>query len=598
MFMIGRLVMNRLQKDQKELLEEIAFKTWNFFIDVTNEKTSFLPPDNIQRGKIFELSPYTSVTNVGFYLTSILTAYKLGFVSLTECIQRIQKTHETLTKLEKHRGLFYSYYDLYSLKPSKPYFVPSVDNSNFLACILVLAEGLRQIADWHQFNNSLFHGIGVIMRLCRQDSHALNSHSILKIDEIEKTIDVPISGISQINTILERIEYLYSEISVDHLDSSHPLRTTLFRLGRHIGDIKNELNSWFPVIPTSLYEEIRNVELEEILGDIPRSETLAILQFRLKKALNLATQEQNVPLAQIIQKSCERLERYTGALDALTQQLDQYASEMDFSFFFNHKLKFMSVGFKFTRKRLEPYHYETLMSESRLLVYLALCKNDIPKKAWSTLTRKLKKGKNGTYILSWGGSNFEYFMPTLFMKYSKASIYQQTFDAYLRDQIEYCEKLDIPWGISESMYDEFNNGGKYKYKAFGFPQAALNPNVDKRRIISPYSTVISLHHDTKHGLENIKRLINDGCYGEYGFYESIDYSSDESGSVVYAYMAHHQGMIMAALCNVLCSNLIVKLFHTNKIVKTGEYLLEENKAGPVPPKQIILKNIKNIEYSH
>jgi hypothetical protein len=591
--------MNKFAQKHKELLQEIAFKTWNFFEDVTTEKTHFLPPDNIQKGKKFELSPYTSATNVGFYLTSIISAYKMGFISVTECLSRIRNTLNTLNSLEKYRGLFYSYYDLYSLHPSKPYFIPSLDNGNFLACAITTAEGVKQLGSWYAFDNSMLEGIGVIVRLCKYDSQALDSHSLLKLDEIEKTVEVPVHGISDILTVLERVEFLTYQITMPHLDTLHPLQKTLPRLKKYIAQLIEEVSGWMPAISQEVFDSIHSVELQELLSSLDHKNNIQEVYADLQSAYMLcADSVQLSHVKEIIEPAYVKIQKFFNDADQLSFELEKFVHDMDFSFFFNHKLKYMSVGYKVVRKRLEPYHYETLASESRLLVYLAVCKNDIPKKAWPLLTRKVKKGKNGVMIVSWGGTTFEYFMPTIFMKYSKASIFQQTLDTYLFDQQEYAEKLGIPWGISESMYDEFNNGGKYKYKAFGFPASALNPNVDKRKVVSPYSTFITLRHDFKSGYQNIERLIYDGAYGEYGFYESVDYSHDENGSVVYAYMSHHQGMIMNSLCNVLESNLIVKLFHNNKIVKTGEYLLEENKAGPVPPRQVVLKNVKNIVYSH
>ncbi len=55
---------------------------------------------------------------------------------------------------------------------------------------------------------------------------------------------------------------------------------------------------------------------------------------------------------------------------------------------------------------------------------------------------------------------------------------------------------------------------------------------------------------------NFRRLATVGALGRYGFYESIDYTAsrlpeDETHEVVKAYMAHHQGMTIVSLANVL-----------------------------------------------
>jgi len=55
---------------------------------------------------------------------------------------------------------------------------------------------------------------------------------------------------------------------------------------------------------------------------------------------------------------------------------------------------------------------------------------------------------------------------------------------------------------------------------------------------------------------NLLRLQNEGALAAYGFYEAIDYTPEalpkiRKGVIVRAFMAHHQGMGLVALDNVL-----------------------------------------------
>ena len=53
-------------------------------------------------------------------------------------------------------------------------------------------------------------------------------------------------------------------------------------------------------------------------------------------------------------------------------------------------------------------------------------------------------------------------------------------------------------------------------------------------------------------------------FGQYGFYESYDY---DKGEKVLSYFSHHQGMILASLCNYLKDNKLRNYFHNDVGVK-------------------------------
>ncbi|MGO1383687.1 MAG: glucoamylase family protein, partial [Arachnia sp.] len=58
-------------------------------------------------------SGYTSPTNIGGYLWCCIVARDLGIISSGECSNRISKTLDTLSRIEKHEpsGMFYNWYD-------------------------------------------------------------------------------------------------------------------------------------------------------------------------------------------------------------------------------------------------------------------------------------------------------------------------------------------------------------------------------------------------------------------------------------------------------------------------------------------------------
>ena len=65
-----------------------------------------------------------------------------------------------------------------------------------------------------------------------------------------------------------------------------------------------------------------------------------------------------------------------------------------------------------------------------------------------------------------------------------------------------------------------------------------------------------------------------GWTGAYGFYEATDYSTG-SPEIVRSWMAHHQGMSLLAIANVLFDNPFQRYFHAEPYVLATELLLHE-----------------------
>ena len=77
-----------------------------------------------------------------------------------------------------------------------------------------------------------------------------------------------------------------------------------------------------------------------------------------------------------------------------------------------------------------------------------------------------------------------------------------------------------------------------------------------------------------------------GARGSYGFYEALDYTGARRPegakvAVVRAYMAHHQGMTLVALSNVLRAGVMRARFHAEPIIQATELLL----AGAPAPRR-------------
>ncbi len=71
-----------------------------------------------------------------------------------------------------------------------------------------------------------------------------------------------------------------------------------------------------------------------------------------------------------------------------------------------------------------------------------------------------------------------------------------------------------------------------------------------------------------------------GWLGPYGFFESADYKEAAPGAakspeLVYCWMAHHQGMTLLAISNLLSESVFQRLFHEEVMIAATERLLHE-----------------------
>ncbi|MBQ3489527.1 MAG: DUF3131 domain-containing protein [Clostridia bacterium] len=117
---------------------------WQYFRDYVNEKTHFLPPDNVQFFPTYAVAMRTSPTNIGMYLLSLLAARDLDFIGKEEFLFRAQATEQTLEALNKWNGHLYNWYDLHTLAILGEGFVSTVDSGNFVASLIAFCEGAKE----------------------------------------------------------------------------------------------------------------------------------------------------------------------------------------------------------------------------------------------------------------------------------------------------------------------------------------------------------------------------------------------------------------------------------------------------------------------
>ncbi len=265
-------------------------------------------------------------------------------------------------------------------------------------------------------------------------------------------------------------------------------------------------------------------------------------------------------------------------LDALADRAGDYVAEMDFRFLFDEERELFSIGYQLASQSLDVSHYDLLASESRLASFVAVAKNDVPLDHWFRLGRSLTHASGATALVSWSGSMFEYLMPVLVMRSLPATLLDQTYRGVVRRQIAYGALRSVPWGVSESAYNLRDHQLTYQYRAFGVPDLGLKRGLGRDLVIAPYASALALLVEPDRALANLSVLAGLDALGPYGFRDAIDYARPDPGedhAVVRSYMAHHIGMSLAALTNVLTDDVWQRRFHSDPLVQSAELLLHE-----------------------
>ncbi|HUU36041.1 MAG TPA: glucoamylase family protein, partial [Vicinamibacterales bacterium] len=297
-----------------------------------------------------------------------------------------------------------------------------------------------------------------------------------------------------------------------------------------------------------------------------------------------------------------------GALMALAAGLREAAPDlaaratalvdgMNFRFLLDPKRQLFSIGYLLPDAenpgRLDESFYDLLASESRLASFIAIAKGDVPEMHWFRLGRPVTSVRGAPVLLSWSATIFEYLMPLLVMRSHPNTLLDTACQLVLRRQIDYGDARGIPWGISESAYNQVDRHGTYQYKAFGVPGLGLKRGLGDDLVVAPYATALALAIDAGAATANLRRLATVGLEGEFGFFDAIDYThrgpdalgagESATGVVVATYMAHHAGMTLVALANALAGNRMVERFHADPRVQATDLLLQERVPRGVAP---------------
>ncbi|MCO5386729.1 MAG: hypothetical protein NHB14_14235 [Desulfosporosinus sp.] len=190
----------------------------------------------------------------------------------------------------------------------------------------------------------------------------------------------------------------------------------------------------------------------------------------------------------------------------------------------------------------------------------------------------MTKGKRS--LVSWSGTMFEFLMPLLVMRNYEGTLLNETYHSVVDVQRKYGLDHNVPWGISESGFHAFDPQLNYQYKAFGVPGLGLKRGLIQDLVIAPYASFLALMVSPREALLNISAMEQKGFGGRFGLYEAVDFTSERvpvgrSYKLVQSFMAHHQGMSLLAIDNVLFKNVMQQRLHNEALIQSAELLLQE-----------------------
>ncbi|MBC7429773.1 MAG: phosphorylase [Bacteriovorax sp.] len=531
-----------LTEDDVFVLRNTGRRIWHFFSTFVNENENFLPPDNFQEDPLPVVAHRSSPTNFGLYLLSTITARDFGWIGLCEMIDRLEKTLTSMQTLPRFNGHFYNWYETTDKRALEPRYISSVDNGNLAGHLLALAQSCEELASESDYTEKMLFGIQDSLRIFAE---VMASHADLNFR-------------STFNALAE-----YS------LDRYHHTNDKNFYW-------KNLLNKTEALVIETAKEDKELHKIAVMISLEINSHAKDFFHFK--------------------ENPREDIKKRLYGIATLSRQLFY---EMDFGMLYDPTRQLFSIGYRMSDSSLDASFYDLLASEARLLSFVAIAKGDVAVDHWFRLGRSLASIEKGTALISWSGSMFEYLMPSLVMNTPASSLLEQTCRLIVKKQISYAEEKSIPWGMSESAYNVRDVHLTYQYSNFGVPELAFKRGIGKDLVIAPYATILAGMYDPINAVKNLKRLAALKMVGEYGYYESIDFTKsripdpakDES-AIVKNYMAHHQGMSLVSISNMLNDGLMLTRFHREPIIQSSELLLQERTPKNIAVAKTRVESVK------
>ncbi|MCC6290414.1 MAG: cyclic beta 1-2 glucan synthetase [Chitinophagaceae bacterium] len=573
-----------LSSGQTNYLHKLSRKTWAFFERFVTADDNWLPPDNYQENPDPKIAHRTSPTNIGLSLLANLTAYDFGYISATRLIDRTTRTLDTVQSLEKYRGHLYNWYDTETLACLQPKYISTVDSGNFISHLLVLRQGLLSLKENSIFVSKSFNGLLDTVEVMLEKNPSDENLTRIKAAIVKLKNDPPVT-LRQAIAATEQLKVLSATtISQNKIENTRVDWVSLYEIQLEdiIADIR-VLCPWIFLYPASgkfneLIEAIDFIPTLQQLVNI-QVNTLPKIKEYYKPGNSIAENQWLDMFVSSILESSRMAKERVYVIESLVA-ICYENTIVDYEFLYSKTQRLLSIGYNAEEHRRDNSYYDLLASESRLGVFVAIAQSKIPQESWFALGRQLSNTGPLPVLLSWSGSMFEYLMPLLVMPSYDNTLLDQTHKGIVLKQIEYGEKRNVPWGVSESGYNMIDAAMNYQYRAFGVPGTGLKRGLGDDLVISPYSTIMALMVMPEEATENLKRMSSYGFEDEFGFHEAIDYTTSrlprgQEYALINSYMVHHQGMAFLSLSYLLLNQPMQKRFVNDVQLQSALLLLQE-----------------------
>lgn len=624
-----------LAPHERAAVRRIARRTWLFFENYLGPDQHWLVPDHVQDEPGMGAVHRTSPTNLGMALVAAVSAFDLGYLDRARLVATLSNALEGMARLERYRGHLFNWYDTQTPMAIEPRYVSTVDSGNLAAALIVVQQacldavhqpllGSHQLAGLADTAGALREAVSLLV----PDPGGQFEDAINRLDHLAWTAGAsrgsPAARHRHLSDLLtERLPAIEAavaagfEAGTTHLDPEAMSAGLVWiaELRRHVEQQRDMLMKLLPwagqlARPPAAYRQSdgpageleRWTALESLLARSPSmtglkgfGEAVRVQLDALERslddgALSAALQEEARSWNRELRAALETGEEHANKLLLEFSETASLAEElfrgMDWRFLFDRSHQVFRIGHDVTTGQPDPHHYDLLASEARLASLVAIAKGDVPFRHWVHLRRPLGRVLGRRIALSWGGTMFEFLLPAVFMKTPERTLLGRTCQMVVRQQAVFGRAHRVPWGISEAAYGRRDAQGTYQYRAFGVPGTGLRRDLGDRLVIAPYATVLALVAAPRAAVDNLAAIEALGGLGRFGFFEAIDFGQTDRGAgpgvLVRSYMAHHQGMVLAAINNAVHGDLLVRRFHRDPRVASATPLLHERMTRGVP----------------
>ncbi len=590
-----------LNRDEQALIRNAGLRTWRFFREFSGSAENWLVPDFVQQTPP-AVAHHISPTNLGLLLNARLAAYDLGYLTPGELAEYTERTFQSIDRMPKCNGQLYNWYSTHTLKPYEPLFVSTVDNGNLLCSLWTLKEGCRESVSHPIFRpvawQAIIDHVDLLAEIIIDEPESEDLTAA--VEDLKQRIEM-LSGAArdQFETFatLEVDTAIFLE-KLAECSAGEEVRWWAGELECRVKQLAASIADFTPWLRPG-YSAVR----DQIGSKIPRlsdlslensSKAYASMESAVRRFLNHSDATASVRAAAAhllndLERSAALAKGLHDRLLRLADAAQGLADGMDFSIFFDEKREMLSIGYDAGQGCISKWHYDLLPSEARSAAFIGIAQGSIPHETWFRLGRFHGTHDRQPLLYSWSGTMFEYLMPCLWTKSHRNSLLERSARAAIRVQQKFAEeKGGIPWGVSECACNAYTPDGHYLYHAFGVPKLALHRDeYSNDVVIAPYATFLAMMLEPVAAVRNLEKIKGLGWLGAYGFYDAADFTSrriarGKRHEIVRTWMAHHQGMTLVAIANVLCDSSMQRRFHADSRVAAAERVLHEMPPRAIP----------------